>query len=146
MLILTLSACKKVDKPNILLITIDTLRRDHLGCYGYSLDTSPFIDQLAKNGVVFKNTITPIPLTDGSHATILTSLHPLTHQVIRNATSLKDKVETIAEILKKNGYYTIGTIAAFHLSSKYKFSPSQANSISTGVLNFSLSTFKIIFI
>jgi arylsulfatase A-like enzyme len=112
---------KKQAKPNILLITIDTLRRDHLGCYGYQLNTSPFIDSLAKDGVVYKNVVTPLPLTDGSHATILTSLHPLAHQVIRNATSLKDKVETIAEVLKKNGYYTIGTIAAFHLSSKYNF-------------------------
>ncbi|MDQ1355139.1 MAG: Sulfatase-like hydrolase/transferase [Acidobacteriota bacterium] len=112
---------KKQAKPNILLITIDTLRRDHLGCYGYPLDTSPFIDSLAKHGVVYKNVVTPLPLTDGSHATILTSLHPLAHQVIRNATSLKDKAETIAEVLKKNGYYTIGTIAAFHLSHKYNF-------------------------
>lgn len=122
MLLLALPACKKNTKPTILLITIDTLRRDHLGFYGYPLETSPFIDQLAKNGTVFKNVITPLPLTDGSHATILTSLHPLTHQVIRNATRLKDNVETIAEVLKKNGYYTIGTIAAFHLSSKYNFS------------------------
>lgn len=121
-LVLLLPGCtKKQARPNILLITIDTLRSDHLGCYGYPLDTSPFIDSLAKQGVVFKNVVTPLPLTDGSHATILTSLHPLAHQVIRNATSLKDKVETIAEVLKKNGYYTIGTIAAFHLSSKYNF-------------------------
>lgn len=121
-LVLLLPGCtKKQAKPNILLITIDTLRRDHLGCYGYQLDTSPFIDSLAKEGVVYKNVVTPLPLTDGSHATILTSLHPLAHQVIRNATSLKDKVETIAEVLKKNGYYTIGTIAAFHLSHKYNF-------------------------
>lgn len=123
LLVLLLPGCnKKQAKPNILLITIDTLRRDHLGFYGYPLDTSPFIDSLAKEGVVFKNVVTPLPLTDGSHATILTSLHPLAHQVIRNATSLKDKVETIAEVLKKNGYYTIGTIAAFHLSKKYNFS------------------------
>ncbi len=122
-LALLLPGCtKKQAKPNILLITIDTLRRDHLGFYGYPLDTSPFIDSLAKEGVVFKNVVTPLPLTDGSHATILTSLHPLAHQVIRNATSLKDKVETIAEVLKKNGYYTIGTVAAFHLSKKYNFS------------------------
>lgn len=121
-LLLVLPACKKNTKPTILLITIDTLRRDHLGFYGYPLETSPFIDQLAKKGTVFKNVITPLPLTDGSHATILTSLHPLIHQVIRNATSLKDNVESIAEVLKKNGYYTIGTVAAFHLSSKYNFS------------------------
>jgi glucan phosphoethanolaminetransferase (alkaline phosphatase superfamily) len=114
LLVLLMPGCtKKQTRPNILLITIDTLRRDHLGFYGYPLDTSPFIDSLAKEGVVYKNVVTPLPLTDGSHATILTSLHPLAHQVIRNATSLKDKVETIAEVLKKNGYYTLEPLPHF---------------------------------
>ncbi len=120
--ILVLPNCKKEEvKPNILLVTIDTLRSDHLGCYGYPLETSPFIDQLAQQGVVYKNTVTPLPLTDGSHASILTSLHPLTHQVLKNATALDMRIETIAEVLKKNGYYTIGAVAVYHLSGKYKF-------------------------
>jgi hypothetical protein len=102
----------KVKKPDILLITIDTLRRDRLGCYGYPGETSPFIDRLAAGGLVFKNVITPIPLTDGSHASILTSQHPLVHQVIRNASPLNPKLQTIA----------IGTIAVNHLGSKYHFS------------------------
>lgn len=116
------SNCKKEEKPNILLITIDTLRRDHLGCYGYSLDTSPFIDRLAKNGIRFKNVITPLPLTSPSHASILTSLHPLIHQLIINKNRLDEKNETIAEVLKKNGYYTIGATAVGHLSNQFYFS------------------------
>jgi arylsulfatase A-like enzyme len=114
--------CKKEEKPNILLITIDTLRRDRLGCYGYSLNTSPFIDRLAGEGVVFKHTVTPIPLTDPSHASILTSLHPLTHQVMKNSSWLNSRVETTAEVLKENGYYTIGAVAVRHLAAKYNFS------------------------
>lgn len=121
-LIVLLPGCgKKEVKPNILLITIDTLRKDYVGCYGFPLDTTPFIDRLAKEGLRFENAVTPIPLTDGSHASILTSLHPLTHQVIQNATKLDDKVETIAEVLKKNGYYTIGTVSVRHLSAGYNF-------------------------
>ncbi len=98
-------------KPHILLITIDTLRRDHVGAYGYYRETSPFIDRLAKEGVMFRNVITPIPLTVPSHASILTSLHPLTHYALSNGSTLNDKVQTMAEVLKKHGYYTIGTVA-----------------------------------
>jgi hypothetical protein len=104
------------------LVTIDTLRRDHLGYYGYARDTSPFIDRLAKNGLVFKNTAVPLPLTDPSHASILTGLHPLVHGLLNNAESLSAGVETIAETLKKNGYYTIGAVSVYHLSKKYNFS------------------------
>lgn len=122
-LIVLLPGCGKKDvKPNILLITVDTLRKDYVGCYGFPLETTPFIDRLAKEGVRFENVVTPIPLTDGSHASILTALHPLTHQVIRNASHLDDKVETIAETLKKNGYYTIGAVAVKHLTGEYNFS------------------------
>jgi len=113
---------KKEAKPNILLITIDTLRKDYVGCYGFPLATTPFIDRLAKEGLRFEHVVTPIPLTDPSHTSILSSLHPLTHQLIQNATKLDDKIETIAEVLKKNGYYTMGTVAVRHLSGGYNFS------------------------
>jgi hypothetical protein len=109
-------------KPDILLITIDTLRWDRLGCYGYPLDTTPFIDQLAKEGVVFKHAVTPIPITDASHASILTSLHPVTHQLLRNASELNPGFETTPEVLKENGYYTIGAVAVRMLGGKYNFS------------------------
>ncbi|MCP5050352.1 MAG: sulfatase, partial [bacterium] len=70
----------------------------------------------------FKNTITPLPLTDGSHASILTSLHPLVHGVRNNATRLTDNAETIAETLQKNGYHTIGAVSVYHLGSRYNYS------------------------
>jgi predicted AlkP superfamily pyrophosphatase or phosphodiesterase len=109
-------------KSNILLITIDTLRRDHLGAYGYHRETSPFMDRLAREGMIFKHAVTPIPSTAASHTSILTGLHPLTHQVTSNADPLSDKVRSIAEIMKQNGYYTMGTVAVVFLSSKYNFS------------------------
>lgn len=114
--------CKKEVKPNILLITIDTLRMDRLGCYGYPLDTSPFIDQLAREGLVFKHVVTPLPFTAPSHASIFTSLHPLTHQLLRNASPLDPRFDTMVEILKENGYYTIGAVAVKSMSTKYNFS------------------------
>jgi len=116
-------SCKgKKEKPHILLITIDTLRRDHLGVYGYQRKTSPFIDELAKKGLRFKNVITPIPLTAPSHASILTSLHPLTHRLTLNGNKLNNKVQTIAEVLQKNGYYTIGAVGVKLLTAKNRFS------------------------
>ena len=119
-----LSSCGKGKdvKPNILLITIDTLRRDHLGVYGYPRETSPFMDRLAREGMMFKHVITPLPSTAPSHASILTSLHPLTHGLSSNAAPLTDKAQTIAEVLKQGGYYTIGTVAAGFLSAQYNFS------------------------
>ena len=121
MIVLVMPNCKKAVKPNILLVTIDTLRRDRLGCYGYTMDTTPFLDGLAKEGLMYKNVITPVPYTDPSHASILTSLHPLTHQVLANSRALSNNFETIAEVLKENGYYTIGAVGAGLLAGKYNF-------------------------
>jgi arylsulfatase A-like enzyme len=120
--LLLLPACSgEKEKPNILLITIDTLRRDHLGVYGYPRKTSPFMDSLAKEGTVFKNAVTPIPITAAGHATILTSLHPLTHQLLNNGEALKENVQTIAEVLRDNGYYTVGTVGAKMMTVKSQF-------------------------
>ena len=121
-LLLFTSCSKQKVKPDILLVTIDTLRRDHLGVYGYPRETSPFIDHLAKEGVMFRRVITPIALTAGSHASILTSLHPLTHRCIKNGSPLPGKVQTIAEVLQKSGYYTIGTVGVNFLSKQNGFS------------------------
>jgi len=105
----------------ILLVTIDTLRQDHLGSYGYERDTSPFIDSLAENGIRYQYVVTPLPLTDPSHASILTARHPLVHGVCANAVKLPKKIETIAEVLNQNGWYTIGTVAVSHLGKAYNF-------------------------
>jgi len=102
----------KTDKPlNILLITIDTLRADHLGCYGNNRIKTPNIDNLAKEGVRFKNAVCQAPLTGPSHASILTGLYPHTHGVRINGYPLRDSVLTIAKILKMNKYKTAGFVS-----------------------------------
>ena len=66
-------------KPNLVLIGIDTLRRDHLGCYGYHRATSPNIDRLADEGVLFEDAASQSPWTLPSFATVFTSLYPTQH-------------------------------------------------------------------
>jgi arylsulfatase A-like enzyme len=124
LLVPVLTSCggsKGSEKPHILFITIDTLRRDHLGAYGYARNTSPFIDRMAKEGTMFKHVVTPIPSTASSHSTMMTSLHPLTHGITSNAAPLTEKVQTIAEVMQKNGYHTVGAVSVVFLSAKYHF-------------------------
>jgi membrane-anchored protein YejM (alkaline phosphatase superfamily) len=92
---------------NVILIILDALRPDHLSCYGYTKETSPNIDTLAKQGVIFKNAFCQSPVTMTSVVSIFTSLYPFSHNVIR---ILKDKVPeriyTLAQILNTYGYKT----------------------------------------
>ena len=68
----------------IILISLDTLRADHLGAYGYYRNTSPFIDAFAKESIVFENAVVQAPTTLPSHMSIMTSLYPHSHGVKRN--------------------------------------------------------------
>src|SRR5713226_5557609 len=63
--------------PNVVLITIDTVRADHLGCYGYKLIETPYLDALAAGGVRFSNAYTPVPITLPAHSVILTGTYPM---------------------------------------------------------------------
>src|SRR2546425_1319255 len=75
-----LSACgQRTPRPNVLLITIDTLRADRLGCYGYARATSPHIDRLAARGALFERAYTTLPRTTQSIASILTGRYPKSH-------------------------------------------------------------------
>lgn len=104
--------------PNILLITIDTLRPDHLGCYGYETIKTPHIDNLAKEGVLFTNAFTPVPLTFPSHVSIMTGQYPIQHGVYDNGNFyLTDSANTLSEILQSNGYTTGAIVASFTLAS-----------------------------
>lgn len=103
---------------NVLLITIDTLRADHLGCFGYRVIQTPNIDSLARQGVLFQQTFTPVPITLPSHASIFTGLYPYQHGVLDNGSfSLKKEAITLAEILKNSGYKTAAFVGAFVLDS-----------------------------
>lgn len=90
----------------VFVITIDTLRADHLGCYGYPRDTSPFLDSLAARGVVFDNAVSQSATTCPSHASIFTGLYPSQHRVLANGNVIDDSVTTLAEILGEKGVCT----------------------------------------
>lgn len=110
---------KTMPKYNVLLISIDTLRADALGCYGNSQKT-PAIDSLAAHSVLFENTISQVPLTLPSHATILTGLFPPQHGIRNNEIFvLPQKITTLAEIFQKNGYKTGAVVGSFALDSGF---------------------------
>lgn len=105
---------------NVLLISIDTCRADHLSCYGYKPETTPNIDAVAAEGVLFENAISPIPLTLPSHSSMLTGTIPPFHGVHRNLGYRLDRSNiTLAEILKDKGFATGAAISAFVLDSEF---------------------------
>ena len=106
--------------PNVLLITVDTLRADRLGCYGYEQARTPHTDRLADEGVRVEHAIAPTPLTLPSHTSILTGLEPPAHSVRANGTfRVPDRVQTLAESLKAEGYQTQAFVSANVLKRRY---------------------------
>jgi hypothetical protein len=89
---------------DVLLITLDTTRADHLSCYGYPRGTTPAIDRLARHGFLVRNVHAPIPLTNPSHVSIFTGLLPREHGVLNNGTALADTIPTFARSLAEAGY------------------------------------------
>jgi choline-sulfatase len=112
------AASPKAPPPDMFLITIDTLRADHVHCYGYTNGSTPALDALAKDGVQFTNAFTPSPITNTSHASILTGLLPGSHGVTDFAVPLASAHPTIAELLKTRGYRTAAFIGAVILDSR----------------------------
>lgn len=108
------------EKYNVLIITIDTLRPDRLGCYGSKFLRTPAIDSIAVRGVVFNRAFAHTPLTLPSHASILLGLTPLEHGVHDNGFfRVPDKLPTLATLLKKHGYSCGAFIGAFPLDSRF---------------------------
>ena len=103
--------------PNVVLITIDTLRADHLSSYGYHLKTSPRIDQLAEEGVRFENASTVIPLTGPSHSSLFTSRYPQEHGARTNGMAVprKSKWLSLPQILNRFGYRNAAFVSAWPL-------------------------------
>lgn len=98
-----------MEKLNLIFISIDTLRRDHLSCYGYKKTTTPNIDRmLAESGAMFLEHYAPSNCTLPGYTTMFTGLHPISHDIIshNNQWPLQEGVVTLAEILKKQGYHT----------------------------------------
>ena len=90
---------------NVLLISLDTLRADHVGCYGYPRDTSPNIDQLAEDSAVFLNTFATSPWTLPSHVSLMTALNCINHQVYHNDQKINPSILTLADVLREDDYF-----------------------------------------
>jgi choline-sulfatase len=112
------SETPKSSPPDIFLITIDTLRADHVHCYGYTNGSTPALDALAKDGLRFTQAFTPSPITNTSHASILTGLLPGSHGVTDFAVPLSTAHPTVAELLRARSYRTAAFIGAVILDSK----------------------------
>ncbi len=97
---------------DVFLVTIDTLRADHVGCFGDHEIRTPALDELARDGLRFANAFTPSPLTNTSHASIMTGLLPSTHGVLHFGAPLSPDARTLAEVLKEHGYQTAAFIGS----------------------------------
>jgi len=101
---------------NVLLISLDTLRPDHLSCYGHARETSPTIDALAARGVRFADASSAAPWTLPSHATMFTGLYPSHHGVKDYSQRLPEERVTLAEILRENGFQTFAVINTWNIA------------------------------
>jgi arylsulfatase A-like enzyme/tetratricopeptide (TPR) repeat protein len=105
---------------NVLLISIDTLRADHVSAYGFPRPTTPNIDAVAREGVLFKNVHTPVPMTLPAHVSMLTGTLPPTHGLRDNlANRLPDASLTLAEMLKASGFTTGAIVSTFVLDRRF---------------------------
>ena len=107
---------------NVVLVTIDTLRADRLGCYGYAQVATPNLDRLAQSGTLFENAVTHTPLTAPSHASIFTGTYPTVHKVRdTGGFVLQGPHATLAEILQRNGWATAAFVGASVLKKGFGF-------------------------
>jgi arylsulfatase A-like enzyme len=124
-LILIASGCssrgKKIRDFNIIAITVDALRADHLSVYGYPYKTSPHIDEFANQSIVFEYAYCTIPKTSASLASFLTGLHPFVHKTKPNRDYLDEQYITLAEALKLKGFFNCAIVDNANLSQKFGF-------------------------
>jgi arylsulfatase A-like enzyme/tetratricopeptide (TPR) repeat protein len=110
----------EVSELNILFITLDTTRADHLGCYGYDRAETPNMDRLAETGIMFKNATCQVPLTLPSHSSMFTGTYPFYHGVRDNGGFyLEPDRTTLAEVLKAQGMATSAFVGAFVVDSRW---------------------------
>jgi choline-sulfatase len=116
------SRSSPAEHPNVLLVTVDTLRADHVGCYGYKDASTPAIDALANRGVRFETAVAHAPLTGPSHASILTGRIPLGHGFRNNSGfTLVPRVRTAAEEFRQASYRTAAFVSGFPLDRRFGF-------------------------
>ncbi len=117
-MMLALLVAATFSAPNIVLISVDTLRADHLGFYGHAAPTSPNLDKLAARSLVFDDMICEVPLTAPSFCAMMTSRYPRSTGVTRNGIRLPEDVPTVAEILSDAGYQTMCVTSNWTLKSR----------------------------
>jgi arylsulfatase A-like enzyme len=108
-------------RPNVLLVSIDSLRPDHLHCYGYPRPTSPTIDRLAAEGALFRTVVSPTTWTLPSHLTLLSGLAPERHGVVTDYQRLDAEAPMLADVLAREGYATAGFVGGPYLDGAYGF-------------------------
>ena len=118
-----LSANPQGEGPNVVVVTVDTLRADHLGCYGYPRPTSPFLDSIAAQGTLCADATAAAAWTKPATATILTGLHPSRHGALYHGSLLQlpDGKQTLAEAFRERGYVTAGFVANPNLKKVFGF-------------------------
>src|SRR4051812_19493766 len=110
------TASSRRTAPNVILITIDTVRADRLGCYGASGIETPTQDALARDGIVFERAVSQVPLTWPSHAAILTGTYPFQNGVQDfTGQPLAPQFRSVAQAFKQQGYATGAVVSAFVL-------------------------------
>ncbi len=107
--------------PDIILISIDSLRPDHLGCYGHERDTSPYVDSLAREGVLFRNAVSTTSWTLPAHAAMLSGLYDSVHGAYDNGRRLCDETILLPEMLRDAGYQTVGFFGGPYLHPAFGF-------------------------
>ena len=109
-------------RPNVLLVTLDTVRADHCSVYGYGRDTTPNLQRLAARSVIFESAYAPMATTGPSHATMFTSLYPRTHGFLKNGYVLDEGFVTLGEMFHGMTYQTAAVVGSYAVSSKFGFS------------------------
>ncbi len=123
-LLFALSACRPAPRSaptarNLVLITIDTLRADRVGAYGWTRARTPALDSLARDGAVFERAYAAAPITLPSHATILTGRYPPGHGARDNGLRVSESAPTLATQLRASGFQTAAFVAAFPLDHQF---------------------------
>jgi arylsulfatase A-like enzyme len=102
-------------RPNVVILVVDTLRADHLSTYGYARRTSPYLDRVAEESVVFESAFTVMSHTLPAHISLVTGVHPATHQVLSNGWRYEGPYPTLGERLRRAGYETAAFVSGFPL-------------------------------
>jgi arylsulfatase A-like enzyme len=121
--VLGLSRCTALaeETPSVILIIIDTVRADHLGCYGYERETSPNLDAFAEECILFEKALSPAPWTTPAIASMFTGQFPRVLGYDDEAVVVDEKALCLAEVFKRNGYATAGAIAHIFVSAELGF-------------------------